>query len=112
NKRFFNPVNSCGVGHFSRIIYSDLFTFCSVCNKTYVGYSCNYSLIEFTFEPFLDDFHMQQTKKPETKTKPKCLGCFELESKRGIIKLQFFHTITQLSELICIYRKYTGKYHW
>ena len=55
--------DSCRIGHFSRIIYNDLFSFCGIGNKTYVGNRGNYCLIKLSFQSFLDNFHVQHSQE-------------------------------------------------
>src|SRR5687768_4324528 len=70
---FFYPIRFHRIRHLSWIVDDYLLTLCCISNKTYVGYYGNYSLIEFSFQSFLDDLHSEQSKKSASKNKSKCL---------------------------------------
>ncbi len=51
------------VRHFGRVVHDNLFAFGSIGNKAYVGNGGNNGLVEFPFQPFLDDLHVQHSQE-------------------------------------------------
>src|SRR5258707_14854883 len=59
--------------------------------------------IEFSFQAFLHDLHVQQTEKAAAKSKPKRGRRLRLVKERGVIEPQLVHRVAQFFILVRIY---------
>jgi len=88
--RFIDGLDFTRVGKFARVVNFKDFAIIFM-NFIYdCGGRGNKICPEFAFKPFLDNFHVQKTKKSGPKTKSKSLGCFCLIGKGGIVELELF----------------------
>src|SRR5690606_13945310 len=74
NKWFFDPVELARIRHFTGIVYDNwrVLVLGSIGYETYVRNSGDYCLVEFPLESFLNNFHMEHSKKAASETKAKC----------------------------------------
>ena len=67
---------------------------------------------EFTSKTFLNDLHVQQSKKSATESKAKRHGTFRLECERRIIELKLLKRRAEVFEIFGFNRIHPGKHHW
>src|SRR6056297_2356066 len=67
--------------------------------------------IEFALQSFLNNLHVEKTKKTTTKAKPQSKGVFRFKGKGGIIQTQFFQGVAQGIVLTTVNGIKTRKYH-
>src|SRR6185437_6106044 len=108
---FLDPLDTHRVGHFGRVIDDDNLLVGSMRHEAYVRNRGDDGLIEFPFQPLLDDLHMQHAKKTTPEAESKRLGRFQLIGQGGVVQLQLVHTIAQLLEIVRIHGKDSGEYH-
>ena len=77
----------------------------------YIGHGCDYIHVKFATEAFLYDLHVKQTEESATESESERRRRFRLECQRCIIELQFFERCTEILEILCLYRIYSGKHH-
>ena len=105
-KRLLAIINQRGIGIICGIIY---FTHRAVCHMDFINnarHGGNKIKIIFSFEPFLNDFKMQQPEKAATKAEAERTG-----RKRGIVELQLFKSITQSLIIRTVCRINTAEHH-
>src|SRR5687767_7082323 len=66
DKRFFNTIQLRWIRHFRWIIHSYFFSPGRIGNEAYVRNGGDHRLVEFPFQSFLDDLHVQHPEKAAT----------------------------------------------
>ena len=69
NIRFLNVIDHSGFRQSGRVVYFDDFTFCSVDFVGNIRNRGDHVHIEFTIEAFLNNLHVEETKKAAAKSK-------------------------------------------
>ena len=93
---FFGFGNQSRVGIIGRVV--DGLCFSVRCGDFKDNTRCSRNQIQviFTFQTFLYNFHMKQSKKSASETESQRNRCFRFIGQRSIIQLKFFQCITQI----------------
>ena len=110
-KRFFDFCDSSGFRHFRRRINFRNFAVCRRNAVTHAGRGRDQVEIEFAFEAFLNDFHMQKSQKSAAETEAERGRRFRLVEKRSVVQTQFVHRVAQIFVLRRIGRIKSGENH-
>ena len=85
--RLFHFFDTSRVGHIAGIGQIKVCTVCQIYLIDNTGRSCYRIQIVFSFQSFLNDLQMQQTKEATTETEAQSYGSFRLEEQSRVIQL-------------------------
>ena len=110
--RFFCQLNQSRVWIIGRVVNH---FYIPVCHRNPINNrwcSGNQVQIIFPFQPFLNNFHMQQPQESAAESEAQCNGCFRFKGQRGIVQLQLLQCFPQIAILCTICRIDTREHHW